>query len=177
MNFSPIGLDVTPMALLGAGGGEQRHLQRAVGRLSRQWPAHPGSRQSLQRQPDRRRRNPYSASNLVEPDPGGSQTKHFAHLAHRCPLCWHPLPRAKAKGADPNRASRGAAHHPETMPSSIPTTFRTAPLQFYRMYYSSEAWRSAFSSADLAFCLTAIDWQLAATFDYSKIEPNGGPNA
>ena len=50
-------------------------------------------------------------------------------------------------------------------------------LQFYRMYYSSEAWRSAFSSADLAFCLTAIDWQLAATFDYSKIEPNGGPNA
>jgi len=37
------------------------------------------------------------------------QTKHFAHLAHCCPLCWHPLPRAKAKGADPNRASRGAA--------------------------------------------------------------------
>ena len=52
---------------------------------------------------------PTRAGNLIEPDPGGRQTKHFAHLAHRCPLCWHPLPRAKAKGADPNRASRGAA--------------------------------------------------------------------
>ena len=29
-------------------------------------------------------------------------------LAHRRPLCWHPLPHAKAKGTDPNRASRGA---------------------------------------------------------------------
>src|SRR5204863_4312847 len=42
--------------------------------------------------------NTYSAGNLVEPDPGGRQTKHFAHMAHRCPLCWHPLPRAKPKG-------------------------------------------------------------------------------
>ena len=109
VNLSPIGLDVTPMALLGAGGREQRRLQRGVGHLRRQWPAQPGTRQSLQRQPDSRRRNTYSAGNLVEPDPGGRQTKHFAHLAHRCPLCWHPLPRAKAKGADPNRASRGAA--------------------------------------------------------------------
>src|SRR6516164_11038901 len=109
VNLSPIGLGMTPMALLGAGGSKQRRLQRAVGHLSRQWPAQPGAGQSLQRQPDRRRCNTYSAGNLVEPDPGGSQTKHFAHLAHRRPLCWHPLPPAKAKGADPNRASRGAA--------------------------------------------------------------------
>jgi hypothetical protein len=27
------------------------------------------------------RRNTYSPGNLVEPDPGGRQTKHFAHLA------------------------------------------------------------------------------------------------
>ena len=60
VNLSPIGLDVTPMALLGAGGSKQRRLQRGVGHLSRQWPAQPGSRQSLQRQPDRRRRKPYS---------------------------------------------------------------------------------------------------------------------
>ena len=25
-------------------------------------------------------------------DLGGSQAKHFAHLARRCPLCWHPQP-------------------------------------------------------------------------------------
>jgi hypothetical protein len=53
VNLSPIGLDVTPMALLGAGGREQRRLQRAVGHLRRQWPAQPGSRQSLQRSADR----------------------------------------------------------------------------------------------------------------------------
>jgi hypothetical protein len=109
VNLSPIGLGMPPMAPLGAGGREERRHQRGVGHLGRQWPAQPSTRQSLQRQPDSRRRNPYTAGNLVAPDPGGSQTKHFAHLAHRCPLCWHPLPRAKAKGADPNRASRDAA--------------------------------------------------------------------
>jgi hypothetical protein len=30
VNLSPIGLDVTPMALLGAGGSKQRRLQRGV---------------------------------------------------------------------------------------------------------------------------------------------------
>jgi|SRR5215471_10641379 len=50
-------------------------------------------------------------------------------------------------------------------------------MHYYRMYYSKEAWRSSFSSADLAFCLAAIDWQLAATFAYSKIEPNTAPDA
>lgn len=50
-------------------------------------------------------------------------------------------------------------------------------MHYYRMYYSTRAWRSAFSSADLVFCLAAIDWQLAATFAYSKIEPNTVPNA
>jgi len=33
---------------------------------------------------------------LIEPNPGGSQTKHVAHSAH-CPLCWHPLPMQKPK--------------------------------------------------------------------------------
>src|SRR5438477_10555614 len=88
---------MTSMALLGAGGREQRRLQRGVGHLTRQWPTQPGTRQSFQRQPDSRRRNPYSAGNLVQPDPHGRQTKHFAHMAHRCPLCWHPLPLAKPK--------------------------------------------------------------------------------
>jgi hypothetical protein len=50
-------------------------------------------------------------------------------------------------------------------------------MHYYRMYYSTEAWRSSFSSADLAFCLAAIDWLLAATFAYSKIEPNTASDA
>ena len=47
VNLSPIGLGMTPMALLGAGGREQRRLQRAVGHLTGQWPAQPGTRQSF----------------------------------------------------------------------------------------------------------------------------------
>jgi hypothetical protein len=47
VNLSPIGLDMTPMALLGAGGREQRRLQRGVGHLTGQWPAQPGTRQSF----------------------------------------------------------------------------------------------------------------------------------
>ena len=42
--LSPIGLGMTPMALLGAGGTKQAGLQRAVGHLSRQGPAQPGTR-------------------------------------------------------------------------------------------------------------------------------------
>jgi hypothetical protein len=47
VDLSPIGLGMTPMALLGAGGREQRRLQRGVGHLIGQWPAQPGTRQSL----------------------------------------------------------------------------------------------------------------------------------
>ena len=47
VNLSPIGLDMTPMALLGASGREQRRLQRGVGHLTGQWPAQPGTRQSF----------------------------------------------------------------------------------------------------------------------------------
>jgi hypothetical protein len=32
---------------------------------------------------------------------GGPQTKHFAHLAHSCPLCWHPLPPCKSRKSGP----------------------------------------------------------------------------
>src|SRR3954454_3927503 len=61
VDLSPIGLGMMSMALLGAGGREQRRLQRGVGHLTGQWPAQPGTRQSFQRQPDSRRRNTYSA--------------------------------------------------------------------------------------------------------------------
>jgi hypothetical protein len=113
VDLAPIGLEVAAMTLFGADGRKQRRLQRGISHLRRQWPAQPRARQPYQRQPDRRRRNPYPPGNLIEPDPGGSQTKHFAHAAHWHPLCWHPLPRAKAKGADPNRASGGVAYPSE----------------------------------------------------------------
>jgi hypothetical protein len=104
------------MTLLGADGRKQRRFQSGVGHFSRQWPTEPRARQPLQRQPDSRRRNPLAPGNLIEPDSGGSQTKHFAHAVHWHPLCWHPLPSAKAKGADLNRASRGIAYPSEIIP-------------------------------------------------------------
>ena len=82
VDLGPIGLDAVAITLLGADRREQCRLQSGVGHLRRQWPAEPGARQPLQRQPDSRRRNTYAAGNLVEPDPGGPQTKHFAHSAH-----------------------------------------------------------------------------------------------
>jgi hypothetical protein len=42
--------------------------------------------------PDGRRRHAEPPRDLVAGYAGGLQSKHFAHLAHRRPLCWHPLP-------------------------------------------------------------------------------------
>ena len=72
------------MALLGAGCREQRRLQRECrSSLSTIASSTRHSRVVLG-STGRRRRNPYSAGNLVEPHPRARQTKHFAHLAHRC---------------------------------------------------------------------------------------------
>jgi hypothetical protein len=64
------------------------------------------------------RRNPSAAGNLVVPNPGGPQTKHFGEGAHWHPLCWHPLPRAKSQRSGPcNRARssrNGRRNHPGT---------------------------------------------------------------
>jgi len=68
---SAVGLDVAAVTPLGADGSEHCRFQHAVGHLSRQWPIQAGGRQPFQRQPDSRRRNTYSAGNLVEPHPGG----------------------------------------------------------------------------------------------------------
>src|SRR6516162_9581331 len=62
----------------------------------------------------------------LSPTPGASQPKHVTHSAHRHPLCWHPLPRAKAKGADPNRASRGLAYPSEIIPECRAKSSRNA---------------------------------------------------
>jgi hypothetical protein len=80
------------VTLLGADRGEELRLQRRIGHLARQRPAEPRHCKPLQRQSDRRRRQIQPPSDLVAGHPGGRQAKHFAHMAHRCPLCWHPIP-------------------------------------------------------------------------------------
>src|SRR5215831_7684018 len=134
VDLGPIGLEVAAMTLLGADCRKQRRLQRVVGHLRRHWPAEPRACQSFQRQPDRRRCDTDAAGNLVEPDPGGPQTKHVAHSAHRHPLCWHPLPRAKPKErtligpaeAPSNRArsSRNGGRNHLGTPSDIKSEWR-----------------------------------------------------
>jgi hypothetical protein len=88
-------------------GGEARRT------VAPQWPAEPGTRQSCQSQPDCRRRNTYSPGNLVEPDLTNPQTKHFVHRRIVVLSAGIRSPRAKTKGADPNRASRGVAYPSE----------------------------------------------------------------
>ena len=70
--------------------------------------------------------NPYDQTllrrDLVAGHPGGLQPKHFAHMAHCDPLCWHrSSPTAKAKGADAKRASRDAAYPGDIIPGSTST--------------------------------------------------------
>jgi hypothetical protein len=99
MNLRPIRLGIATMTLLGADRSEEPRLQQCVGHLGRQRPDEPRRRKSLQRQSDGRWRQVQSTGNLIAGHPGGLQAKHFAHMAHRGPLCWHPLPPwQKSKG-------------------------------------------------------------------------------
>src|SRR5215472_10106868 len=167
VDLAPIGLDVTPMTLFGTDRSEQYRFQRAVGHLSRQRPAQPRACQPFQRQPDSRWRNTYAAGNLIEPDPGGSQTKHFAHSAHRQPLCWHPLPRVNPKGrtligpaeAPPNRArsSRNAGRNHRGFASDFPRNPQAAP----RCVGSSRiSTRSARKSMRLTTAVSKARWRV-----------------
>jgi hypothetical protein len=109
VDLGPIGLGVPAMALLAADPGEEPRLQCRIGQFRRQRPAEPRHCQPLQRQSDGRRRQIEAPGDLVAGHPGGRQTKHLAHMAHRCPLCWHPLPhRQRPKPRGRKRAGRGA---------------------------------------------------------------------
>src|ERR1700758_1966048 len=111
----PIGLGTATVPLLLADRGKELRFQRGVGELRRQRPPEPGVGEPLQCQPHGRRRNTYSAGNLVAGQPGGLQPKHVAHLAHCDPLCWHrPLPWQKPK----ERTLSGPAETPPTRATS-----------------------------------------------------------
>ena len=115
VNRRPVGLGAAAVALLLAGCGKEPCFQRRVGQLSRQWPAEPGGREPLQGQPNGRRGHTNPAGNLVAGHPGGIQSKHVAHLAHRDPLCWHrPLPWQKPK----DRTLSGPAEAPSNRATS-----------------------------------------------------------
>jgi hypothetical protein len=92
MKLDPIGLGVAAMTLLRADRGEELRLQRRICHLGRQRLAQPCRCKPLQRQSNGRWRQIQPPSDLVAGHPGGVQAKHFAHMAHRGPLCWHPLP-------------------------------------------------------------------------------------
>ena len=83
MHASPVGLEVTPMALLRADDGKQFALELAVGHLGRQWPPQAGGLEALQRVANRRRRDTNATGNLPSGDAAYQpQSKDFAHLAH-----------------------------------------------------------------------------------------------
>jgi hypothetical protein len=105
MNARPVGLDLTPVALLGAGIGKQPRLERGVGQLLGQRPAQAGSLEASDCRADCRCRYSDAAGDLTGRYATNElQPKHFAHLAHGRSLCWHPvLSFGKPEGADLSR--------------------------------------------------------------------------
>ena len=83
---------LTPVSLLRADQRVELRLQRRVGHLVGQGPAQAGRPKPIDRRPRRRRRNPNAASDLSRRHARKLQAQNFAHLAHRRPLCRHPVP-------------------------------------------------------------------------------------
>ena len=128
MKLRPVGLGVAAMPLLGTDRSEELRFQRRrFGHLSRQWQAEPRRREPLQGQSDRRWRHIQPPSNLIAGYPGSPESKHFAHMAYRCPLCWYPLPFTKPK----ERTLSGPADTPSDRrlpgPTSSPIRGRPHP--------------------------------------------------
>ena len=98
MDGSPIGFDVTTMALLRPGVGEQPRLKHRIGHLFRQRPTQAGRMETFKRRPHGRGSHSDPPSDLT----GRYMTyelqpKNFAHMAHGDPLCWHSVPPWKTK--------------------------------------------------------------------------------
>src|SRR5215471_13254660 len=116
MDGCPVGLDLTTMARLRPGVGKQPRLKHRIGHLLRQRPTQAGSLEAPERHPHCRRchSNPtgdltgWYATNELQP-------KHFAHVAHNRPLCWHPVLLWKPRNG-PESASRGTRPPGEIIP-------------------------------------------------------------
>ena len=93
VNASPVRLGVAALARPGAGGPVELRFQFLLGHRLAQWPAQPGCGEALERLADRRWRNPQSPRDLSAGYPAPKpQPNNLAHMAHRDPLCWHPIP-------------------------------------------------------------------------------------
>src|SRR5690242_9253733 len=118
MQATPVGLEVTPMALLGPNHAKQFAFELAVSHLHRQRPAQARSLEAFKRVANRRRRHTNTTRNL----PGSYaanqlQSKDFAHLAHARSLRRHLPPSfAVARSRD---LSRPAEAPPGATPGKI----------------------------------------------------------
>jgi hypothetical protein len=93
LDARPVGLDLTTVSLLGAGGGKQLGLEREIAQLLGQRPAQAGSLEAPDRLAYRRCGHSNSTGDLTGRYATNKlQPKNFAHLAHGRSLCWHPVP-------------------------------------------------------------------------------------
>ena len=111
VNRRPVGLGATAVALLLAGPGEELRFQRRVGQLGGQRPTQPGRRRAASASAARSTapRQPGGRSRCRTPRRHSTEARR-APGASRSSLLASSPPAAKAKGADPKRASRGASN-------------------------------------------------------------------
>ena len=108
VDHRPIGLSAAAMALLLADRSKELRFQRGIGHLGRQRPVQSRRRQPLQSQPTVETRHSDGARSRCR-YPGGLQPKHFAHMAHCNPLCWH---RSSSTAKPKERTLSGPAETP-----------------------------------------------------------------
>jgi hypothetical protein len=88
MDARPVGLQLTPVALLRAGIREQLRLERGIAQLLGRRPAQPGSLEASDCRADCRCRHSNPAGDLTRRYATNElQPKHFAHVAHGRSLC------------------------------------------------------------------------------------------
>src|SRR6266487_3228624 len=101
MDARPLGLDLTPVALLRAAIGEQPRLERGIGQLLGQRPAQAGSLEALDCRANCRCRHSNPTGDLTGRYATNElQPKHFAHVAHGRSLCWHPVPPSETRRSE-----------------------------------------------------------------------------
>src|SRR5262245_47291283 len=113
MQATPVGLEVTPMALLRSDHTKQFAFELTIGHPCWQRPAQARSLKAFKRVANRRRRHTNATRNL----PGSYasnqlQSKDFAHLAHARSLRRHCPRHCGCKEQGPESASRGTRGTP-----------------------------------------------------------------
>lgn len=88
-------------------------------------------------------------------------------------LCFEDFVNAPAHAL--KRVLRQMGLEPEGLNTGRPTKPMGLKARERRHYYGRELWKAQLSSSDVAAINAAIDWDLAATYDYAPLDPAAFP--